>query len=142
MYIKNAISLTAHPSTTLTIKLVYFAFDLNTIWASARQTYNKICETSKDSAQPAHPCNLIRPLIAGAFYSLQAIQTGLHENFRHTGWMYMYRLIWVFAGRTDLTVFLSCASACSFSACKFRYFLSTLLCLIFVLYCTMWASAR
>ena len=37
-------------------------------------------------------------LIAWAFYSLQVIQRGIHENSCKTGWI--YRLIWVFAGHT------------------------------------------
>ena len=41
-------------------------------------------------------------LIACSFYSLRAIQRGINENPCHTGWK--YRLIWVFAGHTDLIV--------------------------------------
>ena len=44
-------------------------------------------------------------LIACAFNSLQAIQRGINKNLCHTVWM--YRLIWVFAGRTDLTKLIS-----------------------------------
>ena len=40
--------------------------------------------------------------IACAFYSVQAIQRRINENPCHTEWM--YRLIWVFAGYTDLIV--------------------------------------
>ena len=41
-------------------------------------------------------------LIACAFNSFQAIQREIKENLCYTRWM--YRLIWVFAGHTDLTV--------------------------------------
>ena len=48
-------------------------------------------------------------LIAWTFYSPQAIQTGINVYPCHTGWM--YRLIWVFASHTSLTVgFVECGS--------------------------------
>ena len=53
--------------------------------------------------QPAHMCNLIR-VFADRMCLLQprAIQRGINENPCHTGWM--YRLVCVFAGFTDLIV--------------------------------------
>ena len=41
-------------------------------------------------------------LIACAFYNFRDNQRGMNENPCHTWWM--YRLIWVFAGHTGLTV--------------------------------------
>ena len=41
-------------------------------------------------------------LISCASLSLRAIERGINEKPRHTGWM--YRLIWVFIGHTDLII--------------------------------------
>ena len=52
--------------------------------------YNRTSATGSDSDQPALP------------RSLRAIQILINKNPCHTGWM--YRLIWVFAGRRGLIV--------------------------------------
>ena len=61
------------------------------------KSYNKTCATSsEDSDQP------VRPLIACAFYSLQAILRGMDKTPCHAG--FMYWLIQIFAGHTGLIV--------------------------------------
>ena len=66
------------------------------------KSFNNTEMTSEDSDQTARPRSLIwLSLIAGAFYSLQAIQRNKREPLPY--WR-MYRLTWIFAGHTGLIV--------------------------------------
>ena len=66
------------------------------------KTYNKICATSKDSDQPAHPRSLISLRRSHVPSTASTLFRGINGNPRHTMWM--YRLVWVFAGHTGLIV--------------------------------------
>ena len=66
------------------------------------KTYNKTCETSKDSDQSVHQHSLIRVFADHVVYILQAIQRGINYNSWHTGLMNM--LIRVFAAHTAFIV--------------------------------------
>ena len=81
----------------MTTKYIYF-----TVWAANDNTYNKTCETSKDSDQPAHPHSLIR-VCTGRMCHLQP--PGYPKRDKREALPYwVHNLIWVFAGHKGLIV--------------------------------------
>ena len=77
------------PNSYIDISNVDFCFKRCKVASAHDKTYNKICATSNDSDQSAHPAEPL--LIVSAFYNLQAIKIWINENLCHTGWI--YRLI-------------------------------------------------
>ena len=90
-----------HPAVLDTQQAIKCKYD-NKLWSSARQNLQLDLRDPENSDQPPHPRSLISLCWSMTLLQHPGYQKGINENPCLTGWI--YRLIWVFAGHTDLIV--------------------------------------
>ena len=114
--------------------------DNHNIRACAQQNPQyKTCATSEDSDQPAHLWSLIR-VITDLMCLLQPLGYPKRDKREPLPYCLMYRLIWVFAGYTDLIVsFDVCCLICLYG--EIKYISMWIFWVFFLSTATNWASA-